>query len=266
LRRTNNQLESRNESPHMKSELDLGCFPTGRHYPGIAHLLRVVAAGLAEEFGGHTPLDELEIVSLDTETTGREATVDRIVEIAAVIWKHGEIIEQRSWLINPGCPIPTEVVSVHGIDDAAVKDCPPFSQVADDIASVLHGRVPLAYNAEFDKAFLVQEYGRAQLELQRVPPALRRGVEWLDPLVWARELQKYEKSKALGEVCARLGIELTNAHRATNDAEAAMQVFANFTKDARVPKTYAAFIQEQRRLARIQEEERQRWRAGRAGN
>ena len=96
-----------------------------------------------------------------------------------------------------------------------------------------------------------------------MPPALRRGVEWIDPLVWARELQKYEKSKALGEVCARLGIALTNAHRATDDAEAAMRVLAALSQDARVPKTYAAFIQEQRRLARIQEEERARWRSGR---
>lgn len=248
----------------MKTELDLGCFPTGRHYPGIAHLLRVVAAGLAEEFPGHTPLEELEIISIDTETTGREATVDRIVEIAAVVWKGGEAIEQRSWLINPGCPIPAEVVAVHGIDDVAVAGSPQFAEVASEIAAVLSGRVPLAYNAEFDKNFIVQEYARTTLELSRVPPALRRGVEWLDPLVWAREMQKYEKSKALGEVCARLGIALTNAHRATNDAEAAMQVFAAFAKDPRVPKTYAAFVQEQRRLARIQDEERARWRAGRA--
>ncbi|HMA96965.1 MAG TPA: 3'-5' exonuclease [Polyangiaceae bacterium] len=249
----------------MKSELDLGCFPTGRHYPGIAHLLRVVAAGIIEEFVGTTALDELEIVSIDTETTGRDPLNDRIVEIAAVIWHRGEIKSRHSWLINPGCPIPAETVAVHGIDDEAVKDCPAFAELAGEIASVLNGRVPLAYNAEFDLKFIHQEYARTQVELLRVPPALRRGVEWLDPLVWARELQKYEKSKALGEVCSRLGIELTNAHRATNDAEAAMHVFACFAKDTRVPKTYAAFVQEQRRLARIQEEERARWRAGRGG-
>jgi DNA polymerase-3 subunit epsilon len=32
----------------MRTSADLGCFPTGRHYPGIAHLLRIVAAGLAD--------------------------------------------------------------------------------------------------------------------------------------------------------------------------------------------------------------------------
>jgi DNA polymerase III subunit epsilon len=249
----------------MKAALDLGCFPTGRHYPGIAHLLRVAAAGLAEEFAAGTPVDELEIVSIDTETTGRNAATDRIVEVAAVIWQHGEVTARHSWLVNPGCPIPAEVTAVHGIDDTAVMDSPSFADISMDLAAVLLGRVPLAYNAEFDQRFISEEYARNKVELGHVPPALRRGVEWLDPLVWARELQKYEKSKALGEVCSRLGIALTNAHRATDDAEAAMQVLARFTEDPRVPKTYGAFVQEQRRLARIQEEERARWRSGRGG-
>jgi DNA polymerase III subunit epsilon len=249
----------------MKAALDLGCFPSGRHYPGIAHLLRVVAAGLAEEFVTTTPVDELEIVSIDTETTGRDAATDRIIEVAAVIWQHGAVVGRHAWLVNPGCPIPAEVTGIHGIDDQAVKDSPSFAEIAPELAAVLAGRVPLAYNAEFDQSFIAEEYARARIELGQAPPALRRGVEWLDPLVWARELQKYEKSKALGEVCARLGIELTNAHRATDDAEASMQVLAAFLKDARVPKTYGAFIQEQRRLARIQAEERARWRSGRGG-
>ncbi len=249
----------------MKGALDLGCFPSGRHYPGISHLLRVAAAGLAEEFVTTTPVAELEIVSIDTETTGRNAATDRIVEVAAVIWQHGEVTARHCWLINPSCPIPAEVTAVHGITDDAVKDSPVFADIATELATVLLGRVPLAYNAEFDRQFIAEEYARARVELGQVPPALRRGIEWLDPLVWARELQKYEKSKALGEVCSRLGIALTNAHRATDDAEAAMQILAKFTEDARVPKTYGAFVQEQRRLARIQEEERARWRSGRGG-
>lgn len=248
----------------MKGVIESGCFPTGRHYPGIAHLLRVVAAGLAEEFVTTTPVDELEIVAIDTETTGRNALTDRIVEVAAVIWRGGEVVARHSWLVNPGCPIPAEVTAVHGIDDEAVKDSPSFAAIAAELASVLRGRVPLAYNAEFDQRFIAEEYARTTTEMGQMPPALRRGIEWLDPLVWARELQKYEKSKALGEVCTRLGITLTNAHRASDDAEAAMQVLVRFTQDPRVPKTYGAFVQEQRRLARLQDEERARWRSGRS--
>jgi DNA polymerase-3 subunit epsilon len=249
----------------MKGAIEIGCFPTGQHYPGISHLLRVAAAGLADEFTASHALEDLPIVSLDTETTGRDAVADRIVEVAAVVWQKGEVKSRTSWLIHPDRPIPPEVTAVHGITDEAVKDCPRFAEVAKEILEVFAGRVPLAYNAEFDRKFLTEEFNRASIDLGRAPPALRRGVEWLDPLVWAREIQKYEKSKALGEVCQRLGIPLTNAHRATDDAEAAMHVLVTFLPDVRVPKTYGAFVQEQRRLARLQEEERARWRSSRGG-
>lgn len=237
-----------------------GCFPTGRHYPGIAHLLRVVAAGLADEFSSETPMADVAVVAIDTETTGRDPAVDRIVEIACVVHRNGATVDRRVWLVNPGRPIPKEAFDVHGISDDDVRDKPDFSGIVDELLDTLAGTVPLAYNAEFDRAFLMAELERSGHVAGELPPACRKGIEWLDPLVWARELQKYEKSKALGEVCARLGIEIAQAHRATDDAEAALAVLSAFSADARVPKTYGAFIQEQRRLGRQFEEERARWR------
>ncbi len=238
-----------------------GCFPTGRHYPGIAHLLRVVAAGLADEFAGETPMAGLALVALDTETTGRDPSVDRIVEIACVLRGPDGALERHEWLVNPGQPIPKEAFDVHGISDDDVRDKPDFAGIAGELLQVLAGAVPLAYNAEFDRNFLLAELERSGHQARELPPACRKGVEWVDPLVWARELQRYEKSKALGEVCARLGIEIAQAHRATDDAEAALAVLSAFANDTRVPKNYAAFIQEQRRLARQQDEERARWRS-----
>ena len=44
------------------------------------------------------------------------------------------------------------------------------------------------------------------------------------------------------------------------DAEAALNIFVRFQEDTRLPKTYGAFLQEQRRLARAFENERVRWR------
>ena len=125
---------------------------------------------------------------------------------------------------------------------------------------MLSRAVPVAYNAEFDRDFLLAELARAGGSPQPLPPAARKGIEWIDPLVWARELQHDERSKSLGEVCERLGVPLEQAHRAVHDAEAALEVFRRFRTDTRVPATYAALIQEQRRLARIHEDERQRWR------
>ena len=238
----------------------IGCFPTGRHYPGIAHLMRVVAAGLVEEFAGETRVDELLMVAIDTETTGRDPEVDRAVEIACVIYRGAEVVSRRSWVINPGRPIPKEASDVHGIDDAAVKDAPPFSTIVPELMSALAGAVPVAYNAEFDRTVLTAELSRAGISLEGAPPALRRNIEWIDPLTWARELQRAEKSRALSEVAQRLGIPLENAHRATDDAEATLHVFAAFQRDPRVPKTYGALIQEQRRIARLFNEEHKMWR------
>ena len=115
---------------------------------------------------------------------------------------------------------------------------------------MLGGCVPAAYNAAFDKAFLTNELARAGHR------RCARDVEWLDPLVWARELQQGERSRALGEVAARLGIALENAHRASDDAEAALKVLLALGRDMRVPRTYAALVQEQRRLALAQADER----------
>lgn len=237
-----------------------GCFPTGRHYPGIAHLLRIVAAGLADEWSGDSAISALRLVSIDTETTGRDPNVDRIIEIACVIWENGRIVDRRSWLVNPGIPIPQEAFDVHGIADDEVRDKPPFAAIVPELIEALAGSIPVAYNAEFDRDFLLAELARAALPAAAPPPAVRKGIEWIDPLVWARELHRDEKSKSLGEVCERLGIALEQAHRAVHDAEAALHVFGRFRTDTRVPATYAALIQEQRRLGRIHDVERERWR------
>lgn len=244
--------------------MDAGCFPTGVHYPGIAHLLRVAAIGVPEEFTVDAEVIRLPIVAIDTETTGRDATTDRIVEVATVRWDGTNIVDRQSWLVNPGRPIPKEASDVHGISDADVAEQPTFSDILPNLLGALSGHVPLAYNAHFDRQFLTEEYNRSVIIESRSVPALRRNVEWLDPLVWVRELQHNERSRSLGDVCPRLGIPLANAHRATDDAEAALRVLLAIIPDPRIPRTYAAFLQEQRRLSRQQEEERARWRRERA--
>jgi DNA polymerase-3 subunit epsilon len=239
-----------------------GCFPTGRHYPGIAHVLRAVTRGLIQELEAEATWASLPIALLDVETTGRDASVDRIVEVGIAIARGGEIVERKNWLVNPGRPIPKEASDVHKITDDDVKDAPPFEAVAHEIVATLMGCIPAAYNAAFDRAFLANEIARTGLSIEAPPSALRKDVEWVDPLVWARELQQGEKSRALTEVAARLGIALENAHRAMDDAEAALRVLLALGRDVRVPTTYAAFIREQRRLAMDQADERRlKWRA-----
>ena len=56
--------------------------------------------------------------------------------------------------------------------------------------------------------FLLYELDRARITPENPPPACRRGVDWIDPLIWARELHKLEKGKSLGDVAARVGVDV----------------------------------------------------------
>lgn len=240
-----------------------GCFPTGRYYAGIAHLLRSVARGVLDELDGEAAWQDLPIALLDVETTGRDASSDRVIELGIVIARGGEIVRRHNWMVNPERPIPDEVKAIHGIGDDDVKGAPRFAEIAAEVIAALEGCIPAAYNAPFDRAFVANELARAHGKTGGgdAPPAhpfLRADVVWIDPLIWARELQSNERSRTLGDVAARLGIVNENAHRATDDAEAAMRVLYAFGKDARVPRQYAPFIQEQRRLAMAQADARQR--------
>lgn len=244
----------------MKNADPCGCFPTGRHYPGIAHLLRVRAVGVASELDAQTPWTECPVALLDVETTGTNAEVDRVIEVGVVVGQHGVIIERHGWLVNPGQPISAEATAIHGIKDEDVADKPPFSAIANELLAVLAGRVPAAYNASFDRGFILAELERAGARPSTPPPAMRREVDWLDPLVFARELYKHEDSRTLGDMASRLGVSMERAHRATDDAEAALLVLYALAKDPRVPRAYGGLVLEQRRLGRLQEEARRLWR------
>jgi len=241
-----------------------GCFPTGRHYPGIAHLLKVTIRGLAPGFTNDVPWQEIDVALLDVETTGRDASVDRVVEVGIVVGRRGDVVARYNWLINPGILIPAEVTAIHHITNEMVADKPRFEAVASEIANALRGCVPAAYNALFDRAFIMGEFSRAKsagaADYSDVP-ALTREVDWLDPLVWARDLQDNEKSRSLGDVATRLGIKLENAHRAEDDAEAALRVLYALGRDARIPRAYGAMVQEQRRLSQKQADARRMWRS-----
>ena len=114
-----------------------GCFPSGRHYAGIAHLLRAVTRGLIEELAADAIWSALPIGLIDVETTGKDASVDRVVEVGIAIARDGEIVERKNWLVNPGRPIPKEASDVHKIMDEDVKDSPSFADVASEVAAAL---------------------------------------------------------------------------------------------------------------------------------
>jgi DNA polymerase III subunit epsilon len=216
---------------------------------------------VADELDPDAAWTDLPVAFIDVETTGTDPKLDRIIEIGIVLGHEGRITMRKSWLVDPGVPIAKEAAEVHGIREEEVRGQPPFAAIAAEVVATLGGSLPAAYNASFDRAFVHAEIERAGFRALELPPAIRSDVAWIDPLVFAREFFRGQgESRALGAVAERLGVSLVNAHRATDDAEAALLVMYALGTDPRMPRTYAALVQEQRRLERLQVEAQRFWR------
>jgi DNA polymerase III subunit epsilon len=252
----------------MRGQVEIcGCFPTGRHYPGIAdRLARARVAmdvrGLAAGFEPDLAWAGASVAVIDFETTGLDPAVDRVLEMGIVCFDDGVVTASQNWLIHPTIPVPEQASAVHGITDEMLADKPRFEQIWADMRPYLEGRLPVAYNAGFDKGFLLAELERMGETTwsDQLPPAMQADVEWIDPLVWVRELFE-DRSAKLGEICAHLGIPLDDAHRAANDAEATGKVL--FAIAPRMPAAYAELIRVQVRYAAQQDVDLAIWRGRR---
>jgi len=240
-----------------------GCFPTGRHYPGIADLIADAiqnVEGLCHEFEPGSSWENIPFTVIDFETTGRDPETDRVIEIGLVTFDKGRVTSRESLLVNPGIPVPEESRAVHGITDEELAGAPDFAAVMPRLLDALQGKLPVAYNASFDRGFLLAEVRRAAptgMTPGDMPPAARDDVVWVDPLVWAREILKELQSRRLGDVAKHLGIPLEEAHRAAGDAEATGHVLLGLAPQ--MPRVYGELVRLQKRYAAFQDAELAAW-------
>jgi DNA polymerase-3 subunit epsilon len=250
--------------PPVRGRTDVcGCFPTGRHYPGIADLIAEAiqsVEGLCHEFDPGSSWENIPFVVVDFETTGRDTETDRVIEIGLVSFHKGRVASRESLLINPGIAVPEEARAVHGITDEELAGAPDFAAAMPRLLELLQGKLPVAYNASFDRGFLLAEMSRAAPKAMTrgdLPPAARDDVVWVDPLVWAREILKELQSRRLSDVAQHLGIPLEQAHRAAGDAEATGRVLLALAPQ--MPRIYGELIRLQKRYAAFQDAELAAW-------
>ncbi len=134
-------------------------------YTRASLIVTLLAAWLSQTALSSEPPDtpaltNVLFVAFDTETTGLKAADGRILEIGAVKFRNGHIVGRKSWLINPGIPIPRESQRINGITPAMVSNCPPFTVAFREFVAFSEGAVLLAHNAPFDRRFIVAELAR----------------------------------------------------------------------------------------------------------
>ncbi|MGO2745152.1 3'-5' exonuclease [Microbacterium sp.] len=162
----------------------------------------------------------------DLETTGVDVTTDRIVTAyVGVLDAQGREVSARSWIADPGIPIPDGAAAVHGITtEQARRDGRGAREVVAEITDSLRalftqGLPVVAYNASYDFSLLTHECLR-----HGIPPLHAPGPV-IDPLVIDKAMDRYRKGKRTLEVVAQhYGVSLDGAHEASADAIAAGRV------------------------------------------
>ncbi|MBW2177985.1 MAG: hypothetical protein JRH03_13745 [Deltaproteobacteria bacterium] len=166
--------------------------------------------------GQHPDLDDCLLADLpftvfDTETTGLNPGVDRIISIGAVrIVKLRMLKEERfDALVNPERDIPAETTKIHGIKTDMVRFKPGIDKVLPMFHQFVTDTILVAHNAAFDMRML--QTCEAQTGIKFINPVL-------DTLLLSDVIHPEHKSHNLSDIAGRLGVEVLGRHTAIGDA------------------------------------------------
>lgn len=173
----------------------------------------------AEALGLDTPLDELPMLIIDTETTGLLARTDRIVSFGGVCAHGGKLYRSRMIddLVNPGQHIPSTSTAIHGITDAMVADARAWPEIYAEFLNLARGRVIVGHSIPFDLTIMKYE-------------CERHGLPWadfifIDTLRLASLLNPTMKSFDLEDLAGFYQIDLHGRHTALGDALVCAELF-----------------------------------------
>ncbi len=153
---------------------------------------------------------------VDIETTGSYAAANGITEISIRVHDGTAVIEKFETLINPGQPIPYYIQAMTGITDKMVSNAPAFSDVAEKIYTILHDKIFIAHNVNFDYSFVNAQLKQCGFDLNS---------KKLCTVRLSRKIFPGFPSYSLGKLCHSLGIKINDRHRAGGDADATVNVF-----------------------------------------
>ena len=148
---------------------------------------------------------------VDIETTGGYAAHHGITEIAILIYDGTKVINRYQTLINPHQAIPIYIQALTGIDNEMVSAAPDFRAVAAEIYTLIHDKIFVAHNVNFDYSFIKHHLEACGYTLN---------CKKLCTVRLSRKIFPGFSSYSLGKLCASLAVPLSNRHRADGDASA----------------------------------------------
>ena len=159
------------------------------------------------------------LIIFDLETTGLDFIKDRIIQMSYIKVSPDGTEVRKNLFVNPGRPIPQEVVELTGISDEDVKDAPTFKQLAATLEQEFTGCDFAGYNSNhFDVPMLAEEFLRAGIDFDFNKCRL------IDAQTIFMKMERRNLAAAYKFYCGRKMEEDFTAHRADEDTEATYRV------------------------------------------
>ncbi|MDP9957546.1 3'-5' exonuclease [Epilithonimonas hungarica] len=153
---------------------------------------------------------------IDIESNGAPFRKESIIEIAIYRFDGHEITDQFISLVNPEDEISSFVQKLTGITSKMVITAPKFHEIAKRVVEITQDSTLVGHNIDFDYRMLRQSFKRLGYEFK---------INTLDTIPLAKKLIPDEKSYSLSKLCKSIGIPLSEAHRASGDARATLDLF-----------------------------------------
>ena len=153
-------------------------------------------------------LIEDDVIVLDTETTGLSVKDEKLIEISAARMRGHEVVARFDTFVNPGKPIPTEIVQLTHITDADVIGAPQAEEAVAALEEFVQGSPVIAHNATFDRSFI-----------ESVKGGVRVSDIWIDSLALSRIALPRLASHKLSVMADLFGCAAVS-HRSSDDVEA----------------------------------------------
>ena len=167
------------------------------------------AWGLASWGAEEVPLDRMEYLVVDCETTGLNPHVNQVIEIAALRCVGPLVVDRFETLIDPQRAIPRAILQLTGISTEMVRGGPLAPAALAEFLEFAGGWLLVGHNVRFDLGFLGAEALRhhgtrlanpslCTIRLaSRLLPNLRRPS--LDNLARALDLRAHDRHRAMGD-------------------------------------------------------------------
>ncbi|WP_248924905.1 exonuclease domain-containing protein [Paenibacillus hamazuiensis] len=169
------------------------------------------------------PLDSVELVVFDLETTGFSPyNGDEIISFGAVEVHGGDLKEDRQFysLVNPKRNIPPEIEKLTGITNRMAEDAPELIHALRGFLEFVQNKILVAHGTGHDKHFL----NSALWKTSRVQLSHRI----LDTMMIAKWLKPNLKSYDLDYLLELYGIKITQRHHALEDAVMTARLWSKF--------------------------------------